>query len=168
MSIVAIRVTPEMIVIGSDSIRVRRFTQEKLPFAKLKEINGMIIGSCGQAYESSLLFLFGKTRSPVTSSEHDIVEYLSEFQDWARKKMGEGSYKLSNQYILVFDQKAFRINNFLVHQITDFAAIGAGADYALTALYLGHTVEKAIEAACELSIYCEKPINIIEKKLLNV
>jgi hypothetical protein len=42
--------------------------------------------------------------------------------------------------------------------------LDSGIDYALTALYLGLSVKEAIEAACDLSIFCEKPVNVIELK----
>ena len=42
--------------------------------------------------------------------------------------------------------------------IITYEAIGAGLDYALAALYLGHTVEDSVKTACELSVYCEQPI----------
>ena len=42
-------------------------------------------------------------------------------------------------------------------------AIGAGMSYALAALYLGHSAERAVETAIELSTMCEAPIIVIEK-----
>lgn len=43
-------------------------------------------------------------------------------------------------------------------------AIGWGFDFALAALYLGHPVQKAVETAIELSVYCEGPIQAITRK----
>ena len=65
-------------------------------------------------------------------------------------------------YIIIYQGRAFYINGFFVDEIRTYQATGAGMDYALSALYLGHGVEKAVETACELSIYCEQPI----KKLI--
>ena len=45
-----------------------------------------------------------------------------------------------------------------VEEIDDFAAIGAGRDYAYAALYLGATPKEAVEVACELSCYVSEPI----------
>ena len=87
-----------------------------------------------------------------------------EFQNltcpWMKKKTYES--KLSNEYILVIEKKAFLVEGFFVKEITDYTAIGAGMDFSLSALYLGNSVKESIKAACHLSVYCEEPINIME------
>jgi ATP-dependent protease HslVU (ClpYQ) peptidase subunit len=64
-------------------------------------------------------------------------------------------------FIVVHKGKAFFLGGYFVREINDYYAIGAGMDYALAALYLGASVEKAIKTACELSIFCEGPVNVI-------
>jgi ATP-dependent protease HslVU (ClpYQ) peptidase subunit len=160
MSVVAVKVSKNKITIGADSILVSGWTQEKDKLAKLNKANGMIIGDVGDAEEGALFLLFCKTRKPREASVDAIVEFMSEFQDWLNNKTGES--KLSNQYILIIEKKAFMIEGFFIKEVTDYTAIGAGADFALPCLALGHSVEVAIEMACHLSIYCEEPINIIE------
>ncbi len=160
MSVVAVRVTKKKITIGADSILVSGWTQEKDKLAKLNKANGMIIGDVGDAEEGALFLLFCKTRKPREASVDAIVEFMSEFQDWMNNKTGES--KLSNQYILIIEKKAFMIEGFFIKEVTDYTAIGAGMDFALSALYLGNSVKESIKAACHLSVYCEEPINIIE------
>ena len=160
MSVVAVKVTKNKITIGADSILVSGWTQEKDKLAKLNKANGMIIGDVGDAEEGALFLLFCKTRKPREASVDAIVEFMSEFQDWMNNKTGES--KLSNQYILIIEKKAFMIEGFFIKEVTDYTAIGAGADFALSALYLGNSVKDSIKAACHLSVYCEEPINIIE------
>jgi len=160
MSVVAVRVTKKKITIGADSILVSGWTQEKDKLAKLNKANGMIIGDVGDAEEGALFLLFCKTRKPREASVDAIVEFMSEFQDWMNNKTGES--KLSNQYILIIEKKAFMIEGFFIKEVTDYTAIGAGMDFALSALYLGKSVKDSIKAACHLSVYCEEPINIIE------
>ena len=58
---------------------------------------------------------------------------MSEFQDWMNNKTGES--KLSNQYILIIEKKAFMIEGFFIKEVTDYTAIGAGMDFALSALW---------------------------------
>jgi ATP-dependent protease HslVU (ClpYQ) peptidase subunit len=153
-------VTKNKITIGADSILVSGWTQEKDKLAKLNKANGMIIGDVGDAEEGALFLLFCKTRKPREASVDAIVEFMSEFQDWMNNKTGES--KLSNQYILIIEKKAFMIEGFFIKEVTDYTAIGAGMDFALSALYLGNSVKDSIKAACHLSVYCEEPINIIE------
>ena len=160
MSVVAVKVTKNKITIGADSILVSGWTQEKDKLAKLNKTNGIVIGDCGDAEEGALFLLFCKTRKPREASVDAIVEFMSEFQDWMNNKTGES--KLSNQYILIIEKKAFMIEGFFIKEVTDYTAIGAGMDFALSALYLGNSVKESIKAACHLSVYCEEPINIIE------
>jgi len=64
-----------------------------------------------------------------------------------------------NDFIVVWQGRAFEIDGTLtVHEITDFAAIGAGSDFALAALHLGKTATEACEVACKLSVMCELPV----------
>ena len=160
MSVVAVKVTKNKITIGADSILVSGWTQEKDKLAKLNKANGIIIGDVGDAEEGALFLLFCKTRKPREASVDALVEFMSEFQDWMNNKTGES--KLSNQYILIIEKKAFMIEGFFIKEVTDYTAIGAGMDFALSALYLGNSVKESIKAACHLSVYCEEPINIIE------
>ena len=160
MSVVAVRVKKNKIVIGADSILVSGWTQEKDKLAKLNEVNGMVIGDVGDAQEGALFLIFCKTRKPREASVDALVEFMSEFQDWLNNKIGE--VKLENQYIIVLGGKAFVMEGFFIKEVTDYTAIGAGMDFALSALYLGNSVEESIRAACHLSVYCEEPVNIIE------
>lgn len=160
MSVVAVKVSKNKITIGADSILVSGWTQEKDKLAKLNEINGMIIGDVGDAQEGALFLIYCKTRKPREASVEALVEFMSEFQDWMSNKIDET--KLNNQYIIVLDKKAFMMEGFFIKEVTDYTAIGAGMDYALSALYLGNSVNDSIKAACHLSIYCEEPINIME------
>ena len=160
MSVVAVKVTKNKITIGADSILVSGYTQEKDKLAKLNKVNGMVIGDVGDAQEGALFLLFCKTRKPSEASVGGLVEFMSEFQDWLDKKTGEA--KLSNEYILIIEKKAFMMEGFFIKEVTDYTSIGAGMDFALSALYLGKSVKDSIKAACHLSVYCEEPINIIE------
>jgi len=45
-----------------------------------------------------------------------------------------------------------------INEIKDFAAIGAGEDFANAALYLGHSPEEAVKVACELCCFVSEPI----------
>ena len=160
MSVVAVKVKKEKIIIGADSILVSGWTQEKDKLAKLNEVNGMVIGDVGDAQEGALFLMYCNTRKPKEASVSALVEFMSEFQDWMVKKIGD--VKLNNQYVIILDGKAFMMEGFFIKEVTDYTAIGAGMDFALSALYLGNSVEDSIKAACHLSVYCEAPVNIIE------
>ena len=160
MSVVAVKVTEKNITIGADSIIVQGWTQEKDKLAKLNEVNSMVVGDVGDAQEGGLFLVFCKTRKPSAPTTEAVLEFMVEFQTWMNNKIGE--VKLSNQYILVFEKKVFVMEGFYVKEVTDYTAIGAGMDFALSALYLGCSVKESIKAACHLSVYCEEPINLIK------
>jgi len=160
MSVVAVKITKNKIIVGADSILVSGWTQEKDKLAKLNKVNDMIIGDVGDAQEGGLFLLYCKTRKPKDASVDSLMEFISEFQTWMTSKTTET--KLHNQYIIVLDGKAFMMEGFFIKEITDYTAIGAGMDFALSALYLGNSVKESIKAACHLSVFCEEPINIIE------
>jgi ATP-dependent protease HslVU (ClpYQ) peptidase subunit len=159
MSVVAVKVEKDKITIGADSIIVTGWTQEKDKMAKLNETNGMVIGDVGDAEEGGLFLMYCRTRKPREASVEGVIEFLSDFQDWKANKIDDS--KIQNSYILVFEKKVFMMEGFYVKEVKDYMSIGMGMDYSLAALMLGHSVYEAINVACELSIYCEKPINII-------
>lgn len=159
MSVVAVRVNNDKIVIGADSIIVSGLTQEKDKLAKLNKVNDMVVGDVGDAQEGALFLIFCKTRKPREASCEAFVEFMSEFQDWLNDKIGDA--KLENHYIIVYKKKVFNIEGFFIREVKDYTAIGVGMDFSLSALYLGSTVKESIEAACHLSVYCEAPVNLI-------
>lgn len=162
MSVVAVKVEKDKITIGADSILVSGYTQEKDKMAKLFQNEWMVVGDVGEAQEGALFQIFSKTRKPREASVEAMTEYLFDFFSWKREKTDAD--KLENSYVIIFNKKAFLIEGFYVKEINDYAAIGAGMDFALAALYLGSSVQDAIKTACHLSILCEEPINIIEIK----
>jgi len=163
LSVVACKVYNDRIEIASDSITVYGYTQSK-GGAKLFQCNDMTIGGVGTAEETALLRLFSATTKPLSATENSILDFLASFSTWKKGRVEKTG--IENHYILIFDGKAFSVEGWFVRPIETYAAIGAGMNYALSALYLGHDVEKAVEVATELSIYCEKPIikYVIEKK----
>jgi ATP-dependent protease HslVU (ClpYQ) peptidase subunit len=165
MSVVAVRVEKNRITIASDSIMVSGYTQlvDKNKYSKLTKVNDMIIGSVGTCEESSLLQVFCNTHKPETETESAIINFFVEFAEWRRGKTG--LHPITNSYLLIVNKNVFHIEGFFVQRITNYMAIGAGNDYALSALYLGHSVKKAVEVACELCVYCETPVIEYEIKL---
>lgn len=158
MSVVAVKIYEDKIEICSDSILVNGNTQEKDRGAKIFKNDWGIIADVGVASEGCLMYIFSKTRKPREASVDGLMEYLFDFFVWLKEKTDQTS--LENDYIIVFNAKAFLVEGFYVKEVTDYAAIGAGMDFALASLTLGHTVEESVKVACHLSILCEEPINL--------
>lgn len=158
MSVVAVKVYDNRIEMAADSIIVCGSRQETYygKHAKLKEINDMIIGTSGSCEEESLMWLYAQNHRPAAPTEKDVLEFFVEFINWKRDKSMESGP--CNPYLLAYKGKVFHIQNYLVLEVDKFAAIGAGADYALAALYLDKDPDDAVKVACELSCYVTEPI----------
>lgn len=155
MSVVAVRVNKDKIEFAADSIVISGATKRDNN-VKLFEINQMIIGGVGYAQETSLLSVFAKTHSPLDNTEKAILDFFFEFGKW-KKDLNLG-FDSENIYIFGYKGKAFYVQNLYVREVTDYEAIGAGRDYALSALYLKHSAKEAVKVACELSCYVSEPI----------
>ena len=82
-----------------------------------------------------------------------MSELFLDFFDWTRKKIGD--FQFSNHYLIAFENKLFEVfPGGDVSQVSKFSAIGAGADFALAALHLGHNVIESVEVAKKLSVWC--------------
>jgi ATP-dependent protease HslVU (ClpYQ) peptidase subunit len=159
MSIVCCKILDDKIEVASDSITVRGSTQSRgqnAQYVKLLQVNNIIIGGIGLGEEISLIYIFCQTHQPKDATPDSILTFLAEFSEWKNDRIDNSS--IENNYILIYQEKAFVIYNYQVVEITEYEAIGAGMDFALAALHLGHDVKSAVEIACELSIYCEKPV----------
>lgn len=157
MSVVAAKVYTDRIDIAADSILVRGWsTQIANGFSKLNKINGMIIGGSGSAQELSLMWHYMETHKPAAPTEKDMLAFVIEFSKWKRDLTGDGS--MENLYIMAYDGHLFQVERMFVVEVTDYCAVGAGEDYARTALYLGHTPKEAVRAACELCCFVAEPI----------
>jgi ATP-dependent protease HslVU (ClpYQ) peptidase subunit len=167
MSVVACRVFTDGYEIAADSILVRGYTQDKggtRTFSKLFEVNNIVVGGVGAAEELALLNLFCHTHWPNSGTERGMLEFFNEFASWKKKHIDKGN--IENTYLIGYDGKVFHVAGWFISEVTTFEAIGAGMDYALAALYLGCTTHRAVETAIELSVYCEGPIRIVKKRLV--
>lgn len=162
MSVTVVEVKKNKIVLVADSIRVRGYTQKKDSNAKIKKVNDIFgFACCGTSKETELFFLFCQSRQPRAADCTALVEFMSEFQEWLLKKIGAWT-ALENAYLVVFSGHAFSFHEFFCVEVLTSECHGAGEDYALTAMHLGKSAKEAVEVACELCVYCEQPVNVLE------
>ena len=164
MSVIAglIDTTDNKILLASDTISVNGSTKtlsNQLEYHKVLEINDMIIGGVGTAQETSLLFQFARTHKPDTPTTKDVLAFVIEFANW---KSNIESGTVNNHYLIAYDGHLFLIEHMFVTEVFDYVAIGAGADYALAALYLDCDPELAVKVACNLCAWCAKPVTTYE------
>lgn len=156
MSVVAAKVYEKEIIMAADSILVKGWSKRNSNFAKIAEINNMIVGGTGSAQEISMMWHYMQTHKPASAAEKDVLTFIIEFVQW-KNNMGSGS-NIENVYLLIYDGHLFEIDRMFVHEVSDYIAIGAGEDFASAALYLGHTPQEAVKVACDLSCYVCEPI----------
>lgn len=159
MSVVAVRVNKNSIVMSADSIITLGGDKSATGRGrgKIFEVNGMLIGGVGYASEINLLALFAENHKPLAATERAITQFLNEFADFKNKTTDNRT--LRNDFLLAFDGKCFCIfSDYDVMEITDYYAIGYGMDYANAALYLGHSPQEAVKVACDLCCYVSEPI----------
>lgn len=165
MSVVAARIYENKIVMASDSIIIAgwsRTDQEHFKSVKMCKTNGMLVGSCGYLQEGSMFQVFCSNHKPSEAKMKNVIEFMIEFKKWVKELSlnsdDEAKKMLENQYMLAFDSTLWVIDGVNVNQVKDFYAIGAGEDFALAAMHLGHTPFEAVKLACEMSCYVTEPI----------
>lgn len=157
MSVVCAKKYKDKIVMCADSIVVCGWSKTTNgDFSKMKNINGMILGGCGNADEMSVMWHYMRTHKPPDNTDKSVLEFIVEFSKW-KNDMGMGSC-LNNIYLLAYQGKLFRISGMFVHEVKDFCAIGAGEDFSNAVMHLGHTPREAVKVACELSCMVSEPI----------
>jgi ATP-dependent protease HslVU (ClpYQ) peptidase subunit len=158
MSVVAVKITEKEITISADSqVSCGRSNKlegrEKNPAKLFRVNNGKIIfGSTGWTDIASLFRLYCETRQPEYSSELAILNFLSEFFDWAHSKNSD--FKLENSFVIIFNKKVFVTHGFEVNEVDTYSAIGSGMFLALGAMYMGADTQKAIDVAKKYDLYC--------------
>lgn len=127
-------------------------------FSKLQEMNDIIIGGSGATEVITMLFMYARTHLIKNNDLDTMIDWFKDFLDWRKKKSDK--YGISgNYFLIIMDKKAFYFEDFLCIEIEDNFAIGAGRDFALAALSLGHTAKQAVEVACKLSSFCNEPVH---------
>lgn len=156
MSVVAAKVYADRVTMAADSIMTKGWSKTNNNFVKINEINDMIVGGCGLSQEISLMWHYMTTHKPASATERNILDFIVEFSKWKRDLTGDGT--VQDTYLIIFEGHLFEINDMFVFEIKDYAAVGAGEDFANAALHLGHTPKEAVKVACDLCCYVCEPI----------
>lgn len=156
MSVVAAKVYADRVTMAADSIMIKGWSKTNNNFVKINEINDMIVGGCGLSQEISLMWHYMTTHKPASATERNILDFIVEFSKWKRDLTGDGA--VQDTYLIIFEGHLFEINDMFVFEIKDYAAVGAGEDFANAALHLGHTPKEAVKVACDLCCYVCEPI----------
>lgn len=164
MSVVAARKYDHHISFAADSISVAgstRITQRIENSAKLFHSNGLTIGGSGSARELSMISLYVRNHSPASNTLEAIIDFIWRFEKWVQER--DDDFKADNHYLIAFQDCLFRTYGSLeIFQVNEFDAVGAGEDFAITALHLEKTPAEAVDIACQLSVWCHPPVIELE------
>lgn len=155
MSVIAVKVEADKITIAADSIIIKD-DLKRTNFQKLRDFGHIIVGGCGSAEELSLFFEFAKRSKEKLTSVYAVQEFMNKFATCKRAYTDDN--KINNAYIIIYDKHVYEVDGMFVQEVKDYTAIGEGEPYALTALYLGHDVVEAVQAACKFSCFVSEPI----------
>lgn len=160
MSVVAARKYENHISFAADSISVAgstRITQRIETSAKVFQSNGLTLGGAGSARELSMISLYVRNHSPINDDLESMIDFVWRFEKWVQER--DDDFKAENHYLLAFQAGLYRTYGGLeIFQVNEFDAVGAGQDYAITALHLEKTPHEAVDIACQLSVWCHPPV----------
>lgn len=170
MSVIAVRKYPNKILMSADKQTTawhHKWSEAKdqmyVEPSKLWQHNDLVIGSAGWTIQSGLFRAFTKTHKPSSGKVEDILDFLVEFIDWAKKR--DANFKLENHFIIIFEGKVFQTLGLDVKEVKEFIAVGSGMFLALAAMYKGSDPEEAVSIAKVFDLYCGGETDTIEVKL---
>lgn len=167
MSVIAVKKLKSEIHMSADSQTTfghnKFHTKKDLNRSKIFTTNGMIFGCAGNVSDICLLQVFSKTHKPKHMTSDDMLEFLVEFSEWAKKKDSAFSFEIHG--IMVLGGSIVLFMGIEVHMIDDFASVGSGSFLALGAMYNGANTEKAVETAIRYDLYCGAPVETIKVKI---
>jgi len=164
MSVVVIKkIKPKQFELAADSQVTYGMTLDKSKVSKLWRVGDVIAGSVGKAALGGVFREYIENHRPKFNTEYGWINFMSEFIKYAQSL--DSSFSMSdNDFLVAWGGRAYLLSGTYVKEIKTFEAIGAGDDYAKAAMHLGHSAREAVEVACELNIYCEKPIISFKSK----
>jgi ATP-dependent protease HslVU (ClpYQ) peptidase subunit len=158
MSVIAVKIEQGYVTIGADSGDIWGDTKTSDPGNKLWEVKPhLFVGAVGPSSIGTVM------KHYITLHIEDNTEsgWLKIAKDFRQHCVKHGLDSTAASFIVVCWGRVWRINGLHIVEIKTFDAIGAGRPYALAALQLGHSVEKAIGTACDLCTQCAAPIVLL-------
>lgn len=166
MTVIAAKIEKDGIYFAADqqtSCGSVKSSDKEINLSKIYQVNNITFGSSGYKSTSLWLLFFAKNHSPLDATEVDIAEFMLEFNEYMKKK--DSSFTNTNQFLIAYKNKLFKIWGALdVFEVTSFAAIGSGGDFATAAMYLDRKPDEAVYIASKLDLYCGGIIDTLVHK----
>lgn len=118
----------------------------KLPGTKIHRINGELFGASG--CWSTGMARFDWVRAGMDPATYPVV--------------GDDQFSRLLRITAAGEIMLYTVNGFPMRYESRFYAIGSGSEFAMAAMYLGHTAAQAVHVACELSNECGMGVDTLE------
>ena len=131
---------------------------------KIMQVNDIVYTGTGSVSEIINFGLFCRTKKPERSDQLGIQRFFIDFGKWLKEQNIEPNGTVKNHYFLVFEKKLFHFQSGAVGEILedDFATDGNGYREAYMAMYLGKSVEEAINLTIEINNWTSGKAQIVE------
>lgn len=158
MSVIAARKYNDGIVMAADSITLFGQTKdtENLRIKLKKFTPNFMVGAAGTSRETGMFYNYLDTHKLSAPTEAAVLNLMVEFIEFAKKF--DQKFWTENEYLIAYKDALFYTCDLDVIEVKEYAAVGCGSDYALTALHLGKGPFDAVKAACELCAFTAIPI----------
>lgn len=161
MTVVAVKKENGVVEIAADGAVTSGWTtvsnaDNKL-FAKIKKVGDYIIAGSGSASDVSMLMMYSKTHLIDRNDEGGVFDWFKGFLDWRKEKVNNYGIDGSN-FIIVWGDKVYYIEDFMVYEIQNYYSIGSGRDFAMAAMHMGGSVVDAVKCAIKFDSFCGEPV----------
>lgn len=155
MTVIIAQRTPDLITFATDSQGTSGYVKQRTQ--KLEVIDDMLVATTGTMSQLSLLRTFCHENAIKTADHKGVSSFFIEFYKWQREFMNKWPEEMNN-YLLAKEMKLFYVASLQIDDISDVKACGTGREAAMGALNAGGTIREAVEAACDIDLYCSAPI----------
>jgi hypothetical protein len=170
MTVLVAKNTKDKIILGADTGSFYGHSGYKVHLdnhkgrLKIMQVNDIVYAGTGLVSEIINFGLFCQTRKPERSDQLGIQRFFVDFGKWLKEQNIETNGTINNHYFFVFENRLFHFQDGAVSEILedDFVTDGAGYREAYMAMYLGRSVEEAINLTIEMNIWASGKPQIVE------
>ena len=157
MTVIAVKITKNEIVIGADSGANRGSTI--FLTNKIFTLNDVVLAGTGVLSEIYCFKQYLRKNKMLKSTQNYVSDYIFKYMSYLKKEIIE-SDEFSACFILVVRGKVYYVHSYSVILIKRYFSIGSGCPEAMALLSQGISVRKTISVVCNICNYCSTPVKI--------
>lgn len=162
MSVIAVRVEKDKIIIGSDQQisywYMHKDKKDEQNPVKLHECNGVVFWWAGSLKEINLMKMYLETYEPKKIVDaKTLMDMINLMKTWAKDYDVDS---IENQYLFVVWGRCFYYCENDVLLVHDYYAIWSWSMLAMACMSVWASVNEALKAACKYDLFCSEPLII--------